>query len=58
MMDTRLLDYTLKELFALTRKHKIEAIEMLIDSIRDDAVYEAESAHETEMEYNKLKNNK
>lgn len=37
-MDARLLDYKLKELFCLTKKYKIEAINMLIDSIRNDTV--------------------
>ncbi|WP_297419224.1 hypothetical protein [Clostridium sp.] len=56
-MDTRLLDYRLKELFGLNKKHKMEAISMLIDSIADDKVYEAESFFETEKQRKELKNN-
>ena len=49
-MDTRLLDYTLKQLFGLTRKHKIEAITMLIDSIADDKAFEVKADLETKAE--------
>lgn len=49
-MNTYLLDYKLKELFGLNRKLKLEAISLLIDSIADDKVYEAEAWRETELE--------
>ena len=58
-MNTHLLDYTLKEIFLLNKKNKMESIKLLIDSIADDAVYEAESERETELELeNNVINNK
>jgi len=54
-MDTNLLDYKLKELFGLSRKLKLEAITMLIDSIADDKGFDAVAALETEREYNEQK---
>lgn len=54
-MNTYLLDYKLKALFGLSRKLKLEAITMLIDSIADDKGYEAVSAIETERECNEQK---
>jgi len=49
-MNTHLLDYTLKEIFLLNKKNKMDAIGLLIDSISDDKVYEAEAFRETELE--------
>jgi len=49
-MNTHLLDSTLKEIFQLNRKGKVEAITMLIDSIADDKIYEAKAGIETEIE--------
>ena len=54
IMNTQLLDYTLKELFMLTRRSKLEAITMLIDSIADDKVYDFKADLETEREYKSL----
>ena len=44
-------DYKVKELFVSTRKLKMIAITMLIDSIADDKVFEAVAAIETEKEF-------
>ena len=54
-MNTHLLDYKLKALFGLSRRLKLEAITMLIDSIADDKEFEVKAAIETEREYNELK---
>jgi hypothetical protein len=51
-MNTRLLDYTLKELFGLNTKLKKEAILLLIDSIAEDKGYEVEAHYETENSIN------
>ena len=47
-------DYKVKELFGATRKLKMIAITMLIDSIADDKVFEAVAAIETEKEYSEF----
>ena len=44
-------DYKVKELFVSTRKLKMIAITMLIDSIADDKVFDVVTAIETEKEY-------
>ena len=44
-------DYKVKELFVATRKLKMIAITMLIDSIADDKVFDTVTAIETEKEY-------
>ncbi|HEY5587731.1 MAG TPA: hypothetical protein VIK86_02110 [Candidatus Paceibacterota bacterium] len=49
-MNTHLLDYKLKELFMLSKKNKLYAIKLLIDSISDDAVYDNNAERETELE--------
>lgn len=49
-MNTRLLDYNLKAILRLNRKLKMETIEMIINSIADDKVYEAKAWRETENE--------
>lgn len=53
-MDTHLLDYTLKELFMLSKKNKLDVISLLINSIADDKVYDAETFRETELEYKSI----
>ena len=55
-MDTQLLNFELKELLMLNKKSKLEAIELLIESIADDKVYDAKASRETDGEYNELKN--
>lgn len=47
-MDTRLLDFKLSELFGLAKKHKLEVIRMLIDSIADSKAYDVEAYYENE----------
>ena len=54
-MTKQVLDYKVKELFGATRKLKMIAITMLIDSIADDKAFEVKASIETEREYNKLK---
>lgn len=54
-MDTMLLDLTIKELMGRTKKYKLEAIKMLIDSIADDKVFEAIASMETDIEANARK---
>lgn len=50
-MTKQVLDYTVKELFGLTRRLKMIAITMLIDSIADDKGFEVKASIETEVEY-------
>lgn len=54
-MNTQILDITIKDLFGYTKKYKIEAIEMLIDSIADDKSYETQASIETDAEALKYK---
>lgn len=54
-MNAHLLDYQLKELLGLSRKFKLEAITILIDSIADDKAYDAVASIETEREHDKRK---
>ena len=49
-MKSQLLDYKLRELLGLTRKYKLEAITMLIDSIADDKAFEVKADLETKAE--------
>jgi hypothetical protein len=51
-MNTQILDMTIKDLFGLTRRYKLEAITMLIDSIADDKAFEAKAFYETESTIN------
>ena len=54
-MIKQVLDYKVKELFGATRRLKMIAITMLIDSIADDKVFDVVTAIETEREYNEQK---
>jgi len=53
-MEKQILDYKVKELFGLSRRFKIIAITMLIDSIADDKAYETKASIETDSEAIKL----
>ena len=53
-MDTHLLDYKLKELFGLSKKIKLSAVKLLIESVADDAVYDNNAERETNIELDKI----
>ena len=48
--DTNLEDFTLKQISCLTKRYKLKAIEILIDSITEDKLYDEKAKIETEVE--------